>query len=505
MPNRAKAWTRRIVLAAMCLLTMLVPIIVTTHAAAKSARSARHTVSNSATSLPAWQRSSTAEVAPSTVSYSPLRVSLYGDSLAYQAQEFFKEAITNAGDASVQSHTFGGTAICDWLGQMQADAATERPQAVVVEFSGNALTPCMRDAAGQPLAGAAKIAKYTEDIQQVVRIFGAIGSRVYFVGAPISRAAAESHSTDWGQLNNMYAALGRRTSNTEFVDADEAVENHGAYTDTLPCLMDEPCTGGVDSAGRGINVVRALDGVHFCPGAPSAIDGVTGTCSVWSSGSFRYGTAMAAPVIKEFVIHTAAAVVRHKASPVLPKVAVVGDSITHLSAPAISAALGSDYAVQLHGINGATIAQQTPTLLAADQDPQGPAADIVYELGTNDAVNPSWQADFANSLTAMAASHCVVFVAVSPILGMRGPAAAGIDLEERTLADVYPTHYHVLDWGTIEYRQPGWVSTLDAIHPTRVGSVELASLEKQALASDCRAASPVQVHSVTTLRLVSSR
>jgi hypothetical protein len=504
MPTRAKSWTRRIVFAAVCLLITLMPIIVTTRSAAQSARLARHTVSSSATSLPTWQRNPTAELAPSTAS-SPLRVSLYGDSLAYQAQEFFKEAITNAGDASVQSHTFGGTAICDWLGQMQADAATERPQAVVVEFSGNALTPCMRDAAGQPLAGAAKLAKYTEDIQPVVRIFREIGSRVYFVGIPISRAAAESHSTDWDQLNTMYAALARRTSNTEFVDAHEAVENHGAYTDTLPCLMDEPCTGGVDSAGRGINVVRAPDGVHFCPGAPSAIDGVTGTCSVWSSGSFRYGRAMAAPVIKEFVTHTAAAVVRHKTSPALARVAVVGDSITNLSAPAISAALGSDYVVQLHGTNGATMAQQTPTLLAADQDPQGPAADIVYELGTNDAGNPSWQADFANSLTAMAASHCVVFVAVSPILGMRGPAAVGIDLEERTLADEYPTHYHVLDWGTIEYRQPGWVSTLDAIHPTRVGSVELASLEKQALASDCQAADPAQVHSVTTLPLDSSR
>ena len=32
----------------------------------------------------------------------------------------------------------------------------------------------------------------------------------------------------------------------------------------------------------------------------AAINGVTGDCPVWSSGAFRFGTAMAAPVIQDF-------------------------------------------------------------------------------------------------------------------------------------------------------------------------------------------------------------
>ena len=53
------------------------------------------------------------------------------------------------------THTFGGTAICDFLDLMRTDALRLQPGAVVVEFSGNAFTACMMDAAGQPLAGAA--------------------------------------------------------------------------------------------------------------------------------------------------------------------------------------------------------------------------------------------------------------------------------------------------------------------------------------------------------------
>jgi len=73
----------------------------------------------------------------------------------------------------------------------------------------------------------------------------------------------------------------------------------GRWTETLPCLGGEPCTGGRDAAGRLVNVVRAPDGVHFCPGAPAAVRGVTADCSVWASGSWRFGNAMAAPVVAE--------------------------------------------------------------------------------------------------------------------------------------------------------------------------------------------------------------
>jgi hypothetical protein len=79
------------------------------------------------------------------------RVVLYGDSLSSQAQQFFVQALSRAGITKVTTHTFGGTAICDWLAQMRSDASTLRPDAVVVQFSGNDLTPCMRGPGGQQL------------------------------------------------------------------------------------------------------------------------------------------------------------------------------------------------------------------------------------------------------------------------------------------------------------------------------------------------------------------
>jgi hypothetical protein len=46
-----------------------------------------------------------------------------------------------------------------------------------------------------------------------------------------------------------------------------------------------------------VNVVRAPDGAHFCPGAPAAVRGVTVACPVWSSGAWRFGNSMAAAVV----------------------------------------------------------------------------------------------------------------------------------------------------------------------------------------------------------------
>jgi hypothetical protein len=231
----------------------------------------------------------------------PLRVALYGDSLAFEAQEPFVQAVSAADPAaSVRVHVFGGTAICDWLDQMRTDAATWQPQAVVVEFSGNVLTTCMHDATRGVLSSSAILAQYTADAQQVVGIFAPTGARLYFVGYPISRGAASTHTSGWDRLNLMYASLAGRLPGARFVDAGQAVEDHGQYTDTLPCLASEPCTGGRDSAGHGVNVVRAPDGMHFCPDAPLAVKGVTGGCSMWSSGALRYGQAMAAGAVDDF-------------------------------------------------------------------------------------------------------------------------------------------------------------------------------------------------------------
>ncbi len=225
-------------------------------------------------------------------------VVLYGDSLAWEAQDAFVQALADRSGLTVVVRTFGGTAICDWLDEMADDATTLAPGAVVVEFSGNAMTPCMHDSTGQPLTGTAFAERYAADAEKVIATFAPIGAQVVFAGAPISRSAEESGDFNGGRLNALYAQMGRIHDDVRYVDAGAAVLESGHWTATLPCLPVEPCTGGFDAAGHGVNVVRAPDGAHFCPASADAVRGVTGECPVWSSGAFRYGNALAHPVIE---------------------------------------------------------------------------------------------------------------------------------------------------------------------------------------------------------------
>jgi hypothetical protein len=222
-----------------------------------------------------------------------ITVILYGDSLAWEAQEFFRDRLVAAGVRDVRTETHGGTAICDWFDEMQRDAAAVHPDVVVLEFSGNALTPCMMNAERVSLATdrAAWHQKYVNDAEEAVRIFAASGTRVYLTGSPRSRAAELRNDPDINWFNSMYEALATYSPQTAYLDAGAAVLRDGRWTETLPCLPGEPC------AGSGVNVVRAPDGGHFCPDAPDAMRGVTVACTAWSSGAYRYGTSMADGVV----------------------------------------------------------------------------------------------------------------------------------------------------------------------------------------------------------------
>src|SRR4030095_10448058 len=100
-----------------------------------------------------------------------------------------------------------------------------------------------------------------------------------------------------GMVNTMYAEIADQIDHVVYVDAGAAVLDRGRWTPSLPRFATEPCTGGTDLLDRGYNVVRAPDGGHFCPAAEDAKRGVVVACPVWSSGAYRYGNAMAAPVL----------------------------------------------------------------------------------------------------------------------------------------------------------------------------------------------------------------
>jgi hypothetical protein len=236
---------------------------------------------------------------PAPVPPGARRVVLYGDSLAWEARGPFTAALAAAGITQVTTRTFGGTAICDWFDQMRADAAAIRPDAVVIEFSGNALTPCMKALDGSALTTEAYFAKYLQDTETVRGIFPP-STVLFLAGSPITLRATLRHDPNALRLNRMYAVLSVGMPDTRYIDAGAAVTLNGSWTHTLPCLPNEPCTGGTDASGTPVNVVRAPDGGHFCPVAPPAVRGVIASCPVYSSGAHRFGSAMAEPVVAEF-------------------------------------------------------------------------------------------------------------------------------------------------------------------------------------------------------------
>jgi hypothetical protein len=232
------------------------------------------------------------DIKPVSITGRPARVVLYGDSLSAESRAAFQFAIQSTGRADVTTKTYGGTAICDWFPDMKSTIPKLHPDAVVLEFSGNSITPCMRDHVnGQLLSGKAWMAKYQQDLSTAIRLIKPSGARIYVVAAPVIRVP---HSDS---LAPMYESIVKRTPGAVFVDAGQAVLDHGHYTDTLPCL---PFEGAGQGCLGGRIVVRAPDGAHFCPGGAAAFMGVTNPCKVWSSGAWRFGTAMAAPVIRDF-------------------------------------------------------------------------------------------------------------------------------------------------------------------------------------------------------------
>ena len=197
-------------------------------------------------------------------------VVLYGDSLSWEARDFFVTAFAGHPEVQVFTRTFGGTAICDWLDDMRADTWTLDPGAVVVQFSGNSLTRCMQDRAGRALSGDAYRARYRADAEAVTEIFEPLGTALFFAGSPLRRPSPEHGVFEGDHLGAMYAAVAaEHPAVAHFVDAGVLILDHGRWTDRLPCLPVEPCEGGTDASGRKVNVVRSPDGTHFCPATVS--------------------------------------------------------------------------------------------------------------------------------------------------------------------------------------------------------------------------------------------
>ena len=216
----------------------------------------------------------------------PPRIALYGDSLGMEAGPDFSY-LAHAAGASTLMRTYGGLAVCDWFPAMTADARSWQPTAVVLEFSGDAFTPCMSGAA---IGTGEYYQKYAADLQAAIDIFRSSGAEVFITGVPYDASAAENQNVT--DLDQMYASVAAANVGVTYVDAGQAVMADGAFTWDLPCLPGEPCTGP-----SGTNVIRAPDGVHFCPTGQTTIEGDLAVCNVYSSGAYRFAAAMLAPAL----------------------------------------------------------------------------------------------------------------------------------------------------------------------------------------------------------------
>jgi hypothetical protein len=225
------------------------------------------------------------------------RVVLYGDSLSVESARYIRTNLRR-GDRRVRfaNRSFPGTAPCDWFERASEDAQ-KKTFAVIIEAFGNNQSNCQRTKAGNRPKSEGDLywKRYRTDLRNLIGMFPAT-TRIYLTTPPAAYnddSAGRSHSHRM-LVTMLKAAFG--LSNVRVVNAGRAVETKdGRYTRSLPCLAEEPeCT---NQPKRGLNLVRAEDGIHFCPPVLKATVESLTNCPVYASGAWRFGRAQSRPIV----------------------------------------------------------------------------------------------------------------------------------------------------------------------------------------------------------------
>jgi hypothetical protein len=183
---------------------------------------------------------------------------------------------------------------------MQITAATA-PKAVILQFYGNHGSPCILSE-GTTMAGT--LSSYRATLAAAITHLRAVGTRFITlqrgpVGGPRTLAGFPWET----QLVAMYRSLIASIKDPSVVyndAADNSVELGGAYAPYLTCqpieILYAACSNLTVSGVHGLNAVRSSDQLHFC--SPNAENGTSEPwlCPTWSSGSWRFTQAEAAPI-----------------------------------------------------------------------------------------------------------------------------------------------------------------------------------------------------------------
>jgi hypothetical protein len=228
-----------------------------------------------------------AAIIPGACSTTPARVTLYGDSLGVESKDELADQLRGA--ATLTASVQGGAALCDVFAGMKVDLERRKPNVALLQFSGNNITDCTRGPDGTFLQGDELVAKYANDATLAVAMLREHDVTVYLVGSPITAQStmAARINAEYQRIADQWEAQG---SGVSYIDAGATVLTpDGRFTPQLSCLDTETAA---DGCTNGHIIVRAPDGLHFCP----TVSGGTQPCPVYSSGAHRFAGGMAGPV-----------------------------------------------------------------------------------------------------------------------------------------------------------------------------------------------------------------
>ncbi len=233
-------------------------------------------------------RATPAAVRPATTR--PTRVSLYGDSLAYQSRASFATRMRELAPGDLTVSALPGAALCDMRDSVIQDLVRRRPQVLALEFSGNSFTACMSATTGTLLTIGSPgwRARYLDDLRTVLTVAAFTGTSVLWETAP-----PVHHAMSPTNYPRVLAAAIRKLAATDthlrVADAGAAVAgDHQSFTRSQPCRRSESAF-----CHDGRVTTRADDGLHFdCHGAVDGFD-----CTGYSAGGRRFGEAMADAII----------------------------------------------------------------------------------------------------------------------------------------------------------------------------------------------------------------